>query len=424
MFIGLDLGTSGCRAIAIDSNARLIGEAYTDLSAPERNGACVQQTPALWWEAISNVLTQLTQQIPSAGVIAICVDATSSTLLIIDEHGQPRSPALMYNDARAQTQATTIGNLCPADSAAQGASSTLAKLLWFKDQGFLTAANKPCHQADWILGRLSGQYDISDVNNCLKLGYDPISRRWPDWLGNVGISKDLLPQVVKPGTKIGTITPQLSKQFNLPESTAILAGTTDSTAAFIASGAELSGEAVTCLGSTLVLKVLCEQPIFAPEYGVYSQPLLDKWLVGGASNSGGNVLLKYFSKSQLQEMTPLLDPEHRSGLDYYPLPQSGERFPVNDPDKAPNLSPRPQSDVEFLQAMLEGIARIEKQGYDLLHSLGVPYPTKVYTNGGGAVNEPWRRIREKILQVPVIKARYLQAAYGAALIALRSYKNH
>jgi hypothetical protein len=329
----------------------------------------------------------------------------------------------MYNDARAQVQANTIGNLCPADSAAQGSSSTLAKLLWLKEQGFLNATARPCHQADWILGRLSGEYGISDVNNCLKLGYDPMARQWPDWLADIGIPKQLLPQVVNPGTKIGTITPQLSKQFNLPRSTAILAGTTDSTAAFIASGAEFNAEAVTCLGSTLVLKVLCEQPVFAPEYGIYSQPLLDKWLVGGASNSGGSVLRKYFTTSQLQEMTPLLNPEHNTGLDYYPLTQPGERFPVNDPDKVPKLSPRPDSDIEFFQAILEGITNIEKRGYDLLHSLGAPYPDKVYTNGGGAVNEPWRCLREKALKVPVIKARHLQAAYGAALIAIRSYQS-
>ena len=71
--------------------------------------------------------------------------------------------------------------------------------------------------------------------------------------------------------------------------------------------------------------------------------------------------------------------------------------------------------------MLEGMANIEKRGYDLLHSLGAPYPVKVYTNGGGAVNEPWRRIRERILRVPVIKATHVQAAYGTALLARRSH---
>jgi sugar (pentulose or hexulose) kinase len=422
LFIGIDLGTSGCRAIAIDDNAALKGEAYTDLPPPERDGHCVQQSPTLWWEAVITVLVELGHQIQTSKVAAICVDATSSTLLIIDQKGDPVSEALMYNDTRAQSQAQTIAGVAPSDSAAQGASSTLAKLLWFKDHGVLHDSARACHQADWILGQLSGEFHLSDINNCLKLGYDPDLRQWPQWLEKLSIPQQALPRVVAPGTKIGSLKPKLCERFNLPSDTAVLAGTTDSTAAFIASGASRMGEAVTCLGSTLVLKILSEQPIFAPECGVYSQPLFDKWLVGGASNSGGAVLLKYFNRAQLKQMTPLLTPERSTGLNYYPLSQNGERFPVNDPDMNPQLSPRPEKDIEFFQAMLEGMAAIEKRGYDLLHSLGAPYPQKVYTNGGGAVNEPWQRIRENKLQIPVTKARHLQAAYGTALIALRSQK--
>jgi sugar (pentulose or hexulose) kinase len=121
-------------------------------------------------------------------------------------------------------------------------------------------------------------------------------------------------------------------------------------------------------------------------------------------------------------MTSLLRPDRPTGLNYYPLAQAGERFPVNDPALKPIVSPRPDNDLEFFQGLLEGIAQIEKRGYDVLHTLGAPYPQKIYTNGGGAVNEPWRRIRENILNTPVVQARQLQAAYGAALIALRAYQ--
>lgn len=420
LFIGIDLGTSGCRAITIDENAVVVGEAYTDLPPPARDGHYVQQSPTLWWEAVSTVMTDLGRQIPTSTAAAICVDATSSTLLIVDQNGDALSDALMYNDARAQSQARTITGVAPRHSAAQGASSTLAKLLWFKEQGVLHNSARACHQSDWILGRLSGEFHLSDINNCLKLGYDPDRKVWPQWLETLGVNQHLLPRVVAPGTKIGTLKPELCERFNLPPDTAILAGTTDSTAAFLASGANQMGEAVTCLGSTLVLKILSEQPVFAPEYGVYSQPLFDKWLVGGASNSGGAVLLNYFTRAQLTQMTPRLTPERATGLNYYPLIQKGERFPINDPEMQPQLSPRPENDIEFFQAMLEGMAAIEKRGYDLLHSLGAPHPQIIYTNGGGAVNEPWQRIRESKLQIPVTKAQHLQAAYGAALIALRS----
>ena len=81
------------------------------------------------------------------------------------------------------------------------------------------------------------------------------------------------------------------------------------------------------------------------------------------------------------------------------------------------LEPRPDDDVEFFQAMLEGIARIEKQGYDILARLGAPKVKRVITTGGGSANPAWSRLRERILGVPVTTAVHAEASYGAALLA-------
>ena len=119
----------------------------------------------------------------------------------------------------------------------------------------------------------------------------------------------------------------------------------------------------------------------------------------------------------MREMTPLLDPEHFTGLDYYPLPDIGERFPVNNPEMVPRLEPLPGDSVTFFQGMLEGIARIEAQGYQLLEKLGAPALTTVFTTGGGAKNPAWERLRERILEVKLEKPRSEHAAYGSALLA-------
>jgi len=75
----------------------------------------------------------------------------------------------------------------------------------------------------------------------------------------------------------------------------------------------------------------------------------DGWLVGGASNTGGAVLRKYFTDQQLAALTARIDLSRPTGLDYYPLVTAGERFPVNDPALAPRLEPRPADDAVFLQ---------------------------------------------------------------------------
>ncbi len=174
---------------------------------------------------------------------------------------------------------------------------------------------------------------------------------------------------------------------------------------------------MTSLGSTLVIKVLSHEYVNAWQYGVYSHRLGPRWLVGGASNCGGAVLRQYFSQEELDRMTPLLQPDRPTGLDYYPLPRRGERFPVNDPDLAPRLEPRPADPVRFFQGILEGIAQVEANGYRLLAELGAPPPQRIYTVGGGAANAAWTRIRSRILGVPVQPAAHQEAACGTALLA-------
>jgi sugar (pentulose or hexulose) kinase len=166
------------------------------------------------------------------------------------------------------------------------------------------------------------------------------------------------------------------------------------------------------------LKLASEVPLFAPEYGIYSHRIGDLWLAGGASNVGGAALAQFFSVERLRELSSRINPGLGTGLDYYPLPAPGERFPINDPALAPRLTPRPDDDAVFLQGLFEGIARVEALGYRRLSELGGSGLTKVTTVGGGAANETWRRIRAATLGVPVVASENDEAAVGVARLAL------
>ncbi|MCF6324220.1 MAG: FGGY-family carbohydrate kinase [Gammaproteobacteria bacterium] len=420
LFLGIDVGTSGCRAVVIDEHGTQIATHHVTMVTPSQKNAQRSQNGVIWWQAVCLLLKEFGSMVPINEVSAIAVDGTSSTLLITDENGTPLHHGLMYNDARSHKEAEQIAAIAPAESAAHGASSALAKLLWLQKQGIPENARHVLHQADWIAGRLSGQFGISDENNCLKLGYDVINRCWPEWFEQLGVDCSLLPEVTVPGTTIGTVQNELANQLGLSPQTRVVSGTTDSIAAFLATGASEVGDAVTSLGSTLVLKVLSDKPVFAPEFGVYSHRLNDRWLVGGASNCGGTTLLQHFSSEQLAAMTPQLNPDIPTGLDYYPLPSIGERFPVNDPGLSPGITPRPTDDVHYFQGLLEGIATVEQQGYRLLTELGTPYPTKVLTMGGGAQNPAWNRIRQNRLGIPVEVNKNTETALGSAILALNS----
>lgn len=417
LYLGIDVGTSGVRAIAIDTTKQIRAESNTTLPAPLKDGNSIEQDPALWWQALQTVLKDIASQVDAQHIQALCLDGTSGTVLVCDQEGQPLSPGLMYNDARGSVYLDQIAQQAPANSAVHSATSGLAKLLWLQAQPYATQTRYFCHQADWLLGNLTGHYDISDSNNSLKSGYDPIHENWPQWLDALGVHRDWLPRVYHPGSVVGHLHDDVALLLGMKSNTKVIAGTTDSTAALMATGALHPGEAVTSLGSTLVLKVIAEQPVFEKRYGIYSQPLGDYWLVGGGSNSGGAVLRHFFTDEQMQSLQNQLNPEQPTGLDYYPLLHHGERFPHNDPQWPAKLSPRPDSDAKFFQGLLEGLTQIEYDGYRLLAELGAPYPKKIYTVGGGSVNECWRHMRQRQLGVSIVIPEHTEAAYGMAQLA-------
>jgi sugar (pentulose or hexulose) kinase len=227
----------------------------------------------------------------------------------------------------------------------------------------------------------------------------------------------ILPRVLAPGEAISPITPRISQNFAIPSDCLVCTGTTDSIAAFLASGANQPGEAVTSLGSTLVLKLLSDKHVENLTSGIYSHRLGKLWLTGGASNTGGAVLKHFFSETELVSLSQQIDPNIKLNLDYYPLIKPGERFPINDPQLSPKLEPRPPDSHVFLQGLLEGIAAIEQRGYQLLAQLGATPLSQVYTAGGGAKNLTWQKIRANRLQVRVVISPHTEAAYGSALLA-------
>jgi D-ribulokinase len=374
-------------------------------------------------------LLELISQIPGelrSRLQRIAIDGTSATVLLCDSTGKPLLPPLLYSDVPAVAELEKLKAIVPVNHVVLSPSSSLAKLLWLTQQ--LAAGNhgsrkSSClmHQADWLAFLLHGQLGISDYHNSLKLGYDAAALAYPEWFRHPDLATivPLLPKVVTPGTVVGNIEPSMAEQLGLPIACQVCAGTTDSIAAFLASRATVPGQAVTSLGSTLVLKLLSRTRVDNSHYGIYSHRLGDLWLVGGASNTGGAILRHYFSDRDLVSLSQKIDPNLASSLDYYPLLQPGERFPINDSDLPPRLTPRPVSDLDFLHGLLESLAKIEAQGYSLLAELGASALTQVLTAGGGAKNETWRAIRQRHLQISVIASAQTEAAYGSALLALR-----
>lgn len=405
--LGIDVGSSGVRIAARGRDGAMLAFSEAAMDLPLQSGIRLLQDPQLWWRAIERAFSAL--KLDNLNVRAISVDGTSGTILPIDQMGEPTALASMYNDLAEPDDVARVKAVAPAETAALGGSSPLARALDMK--GLIM------HQADWVAGRFCGRFDVTDENNALKSGYDPVARRWPDWISKAGFDVDRFPKVHLVGTKIGTITSQRARQFGLALDVAIVTGTTDGCAAFLASGAKDEGDGVTSLGTTLTLKLLSAMPVFSPQYGIYSHRIGNRWLAGGASNSGGRVLAQEFKKNEIAHLTAFVDPDKPTGLNYYPLPSPGERFPINDATLQPCMTPRPVERAVYFQALLEGIAGIEALGYRRLAELGATPIRTIRTVGGGAANEKWTSIRLKKLNVPSLQPASEHAAMGAARLA-------
>jgi D-ribulokinase len=378
-----------------------------------------------WRKALFALLEQIPEQLRPK-IYAIALNGTSSTVVLCDQFGEPVAPPMLYNDARGAAMVNHLRDIAPPNHTVLSATSSLVKLLWMSQQELFSQARYFLHQADWLGFLLHGKLGISDYNNALKLGYDIENLKYPEWLTQLNLPVTL-PRIVSPGNAIARITPSISQDFGLSPDCLVCAGTTDSIAAFIASGAKNIGEAVTSLGSTLAVKLLSRTRVEDARYGIYSHrfPPLHReteetplWLVGGASNTGGAVLKHFFTNAELNSLSQEINLQQPSQLDYYPLLTPGERFPINDPNLSPCLEPRPQSNVEFLYGLLTSIAKIEAQGYQLLQKLGADKLNHVYTAGGGANNPTWSKIRQQHLQIPVETSRNTEAAYGSSLLAM------
>ncbi|THF72035.1 MAG: carbohydrate kinase [Methylophaga nitratireducenticrescens] len=412
-WIGIDFGTSGCRVCAIDKSANIIAQTEQSFPASSKSYPSPQQQSQFLFNTLKTLLSQLSE----LDIDSISIDATSGSVMLCDFDGHPLSEMLMYNDQQAIEASEDIAKLAPAESAANGPSCGLAKLVYLQRSLALPANYFLLHQADWLAIQLGAKPGFTDYNNALKSGFDVTNNCWPDWLSAL-TPLHVLPQVVTPSTVIGELSTSVIKTLGLKQSTPplIKAGTTDSLAAFIATGANKIGDAVTSLGSTLVLKLVCQNPVFDAKRGIYSHKLGNHWLCGGASNSGGVVLRHYFSDEQLVALSQKIDLQ-MPVEDYYPLLKPGERFPIADQDFPPRMHPRPAEDQQFLYGLLSGIARIEKAGYECLQQLSKTPLTSIRSVGGGAKNAVWTQLRQSLIDVSFKPVEHTDAAYGSALLA-------
>ena len=426
--IGIDAGTGGVRALAVDASGEVAAAAKQSFPPP-RGGlprGWHEQDPESWWRAAQTCLAEVAGRLGrrAEAVAALAVDGTSGTLVCLNGAGEAVRSALMYNDARAGAEAEELCALAPDHCRRHGyrfgSSFAAARILWLlrHEPETVAATRWFCHQADYIAARLGGRCGVSDYSNALKTGYDLFEERWPDWVDACGGMRERLPDVVAPGARLGELSPAAASATGLPAAAQVVAGATDGTAGFLGSGAHRPGDDNTTLGTTLVFKRLARRPATSPDGLVYSHKLPGGyWLPGAASNTGGEWIGAQFPGRDPAGLDREAEPLLPTRLVAYPLARTGERFPFACAGAEGFCDPDPASSLERYTANLQGVAFTERLAYEVLDAAAGAGEGAVYATGAAARSDVWLQLRADATGRTVHRPACPESAFGSAVLA-------
>ncbi len=424
LFLGIDVGTGGVRAMAVSDTGHVAAEASVAFGQHviSCNTDCHEQSPEAWWQAACQATAALGDV--AKRITAVAVDGTSGTLVALDRLGYPLRPALMYNDPRGNEEAQAInvaaGEFCEKLGYRFASSFALAKILWLKNHEpeVFEKTARFVHQADYLVECLTAQPATSDYSNALKTGYDLVDESWPAWIGELLGGTDRLPSIVAPGTKIGVISNQAAGQTGLPKGLPVVTGATDGTAACLASGIRRPGDYNTTLGTTLVFKGLSRQICRHPDGLIYSHKLPGGlWLPGAAGNTGCQWIGRFFPEVDPKAMDAAAEACLPVDMLAYPLARTGERFPFLCQSAQGFAVPETDDPTEHYAACLQGVAFIERLSYEVLDQVASATGGEVFSTGGGSRSDVWTQCRSdatgRVIHRPVCG----ESAFGSAILA-------
>ena len=380
VYFGLDVATEDARLIIISDKCEILDRFKTKL-ANVKIGSDLsrRQDSNSWGEACAKLITKAVEKCQVKNWIpqAISITATSGTFVITDENGKAISDAVMYNDGTADDPISR--------------AQKLAVTGYFK------------HVPEMVISHLTKQnFCITDSSHALKTGYDLNQKLWQI------LAKDLnLPEVIAPGKQISEITIK-GKVIK------VISGMTDGCTAQISGGGVKMNDAVTTLGTTMVIKQSTDSNISGA--GFYSHYLADNhWLAGGASNLGG---ISYREFNNLDSLAKQINLSKKNYVVCYPLADVGERFPIKDNKMKAIWSQMPTERITKYQSILEGIGYAERMGYEVLQKGGAKKFSHLATVGGGSKSMIWNQIRANILQSEISIRNEAGSDLGAAMIAV------
>ncbi|MDZ8094211.1 MAG: xylulokinase [Nostoc sp. DedQUE05] len=434
--VGLDLGTGGVRAIAVDLQGQIIAQATRSYPLLTPQPGWTEQNSSDWVEASLDALFDVTQQLNGHRPIALGLSGQMHGMVPLDTQGKAIRPAILWNDQRTGKAVAEIEAAIPRQELIQRTGNPaitgfqLPKLLWLRTEDPLayTRLWQILLPKDYLGYVLTGEAvtepsDASGVG-CLNLA----NRQWDtDILHTLDINPALFPPVIESTAIAGRLKSEIAARVGLPVGLPVVAGGGDNAAAAIGLGISSSNlnRGSLSIGTSGVIFAPCDRPIPDPEGRVHLFCHVDGGyhLLGVTLAAGGSLrwyrdtFAPHISYTELMDMAERSQPGARGVLFLPHL--AGERSPHLDPDTRGafvNLS-LAHTQADITRAVLEGVAFSLRSALEVISAIA-PLDQLLAT-GGGARSHLWLQILADVLQTKLIAPKAEEgAAYGAAILAM------
>ncbi len=435
MFLGLDLGTSGLKAVLIGYDGKLIGQAQMPLTVSSPEPLWSEQDPESWWIACKLSVEALASEghdLSKVETIGLSGQMHGATLL--DEDNKILRPCILWNDGRSADQCLRLTTLEPELETLSGNLAmpgfTAPKILWVKEneaEVFKKIA-KVLLPKDYLNFRLTGKFcsEASDAAGTLWL--NPETRDWSDkLLAATGLNRSHMPELFEGSQICGELSASIASELGLPV-VPVVAGAGDNAAGAVGVGVTEPGQAFISLGTSGVYFVVSDQHRASPENTVHAfcHCLPNRWHQMAVALSAAQSLA-WFAGIVNAEVGELLNELDESQVNDTPilfLPYlAGERTPHNDPNASGTFFGLQQNTqrAEMTLAVMQGVAFAIADGQQALEAANVDIKD-VTLIGGGARSERWRQMLADVLNKTLTfrEGGEVGPALGAARLALLS----
>ena len=438
LFLGIDVGTGGTRAVLIDAAGKVVASQAAE-HAPFRSEfpGWAEQDPENWWRAAQQSIRAVlaAAACTSSDIAAIGLTGQMHGAVLLDAEGKVLRPSLIWCDTRSAPQCdwlhATLGRERVIELTCNPAlpNFTLTKILWVREHEphvFARIAHILCPK-DYVRLRLSGIYamDVQEASGTLLL--DVTHRRWSREVAEAaGIPESWLPRVYESPEVCARITKSAAAQTGLAAGTPVVAGAGDQGAGAVGMGILQPGSVSATIGTSGVVFAATANPTRDPKGRLHTfcHAVPGVWHVMGVTQSAGLSFrwLKetFFATQDYDSLTVSAEkiPAGSQGLIWAPY-LLGERTPHLDPEVRAAFAgiSSVHAAAHFVRAVLEGVAYSLQDTFTLFAELGIPV-SAVRLGGGGARGPLWRRIQAGIYNqtVEVLTAEE-GGAFGSALLA-------